>query len=205
MLTSQLPSRFMRCIINCDINTSVAKSIMTSSTGHWFNINMLSYQYRKSHCGDKAILRSPYLHSGIFYTGKTTFLHWIGAQNANTPSVDVWKSFLFVIYVLLMSCKKWYDDCAVVMDPLCMHSLAGCFGINTPRCSLASWEITIRMTLSSRQPLRHSLFIHSLISKCWFSQSLLPIFRTHCSMENGHEMTAQVSLRPEADGAQKAR
>ena len=35
-----------------------------------FNIKMSSYQYRKSHCGDKMILWSSYLHSGISYTGK---------------------------------------------------------------------------------------------------------------------------------------
>ena len=38
---------------------------------------MTSYQYRKSHCGDKTILRPSYLHNGIFYTGKTTSLYWI--------------------------------------------------------------------------------------------------------------------------------
>ena len=41
---------------------------------------MSSYQYRKSHCGDKTILRLSYLHNGISYTGKTTSLYWIGAQ-----------------------------------------------------------------------------------------------------------------------------
>ena len=40
---------------------------------------MTSYQYRKSHCGDKTILRPSYLHNGISYTGKTTFLCWIWA------------------------------------------------------------------------------------------------------------------------------
>ena len=45
-----------------------------------FNIKMLSYQYRKSHCGDKTVVRSSYLHNGIFYTGKITFLYLIGAQ-----------------------------------------------------------------------------------------------------------------------------
>ena len=35
----------------------------------WFNIKMLPYQYRKSHCGDKTILWSSYLHSGISYIG----------------------------------------------------------------------------------------------------------------------------------------
>ena len=41
---------------------------------------MSSYQYRKSHCGDKTILRPSYLHNGISHTGKTTSLYWIGAQ-----------------------------------------------------------------------------------------------------------------------------
>ena len=41
---------------------------------------MSSYQYRKSHCGDKTILRPSYLHNGISYTGKMIFLYWIRAQ-----------------------------------------------------------------------------------------------------------------------------
>ena len=43
----------------------------------WFNINMASYRYRKSHYGDKTILRPSYLHNGISYTGKMTSLYWI--------------------------------------------------------------------------------------------------------------------------------
>ena len=44
--------------------------------GPWFNIKMSSYQYRKSHCGDKTVVRSSYLHNGISYTGKMTSLYW---------------------------------------------------------------------------------------------------------------------------------
>ena len=40
---------------------------------------MPSYQYRKSHCGDKTVVRSSYLHNGISYTGKMTSLYWIRA------------------------------------------------------------------------------------------------------------------------------
>ena len=40
---------------------------------------MTSYQYRKSHCGDKTVLRPSCLHSGISYTGKMTSLYWIRA------------------------------------------------------------------------------------------------------------------------------
>ena len=37
----------------------------------------LSYQYRKSHCGDKTVVRSFYPHNGISYTGKMTSLYWV--------------------------------------------------------------------------------------------------------------------------------
>ena len=47
------------------------------TTGPWFNIKMPSYQYRKSHCGDKTVVRSSYLYNGISYTGKMAFLYWI--------------------------------------------------------------------------------------------------------------------------------
>ena len=40
---------------------------------------MSSYLYRKSHCGDKTVIRSSYLHNGISYTGKMTSLYWIRA------------------------------------------------------------------------------------------------------------------------------
>ena len=44
-----------------------------------------SYQYRKSHCGDKTVVRSSYLHNGISYTGKMTSLYWIKAQVSSAP------------------------------------------------------------------------------------------------------------------------
>ena len=43
---------------------------------------MSSYQYRKSHCGDKTVVRSSYLRNGISYTGKMSSLYWIGALDA---------------------------------------------------------------------------------------------------------------------------
>ena len=51
--------------------------------GPRFNIKMSSYQYRKSHCGDKTILRPSYLHNGISFTGKMTHLYWIRALVPN--------------------------------------------------------------------------------------------------------------------------
>ena len=42
---------------------------------------MSSYHYRKFHCGDKTVVRSSYLHSGISYTGQITYFYWIRAQS----------------------------------------------------------------------------------------------------------------------------
>ena len=39
----------------------------------------MSYQYRKSHCGDMTFERWSRLHNGISYTGKMTSLYWIRA------------------------------------------------------------------------------------------------------------------------------
>ena len=47
--------------------------------GGWFNIKMSSYQYRKSHRGDKTVVRSSYLHNGNSCIGKTTSLYWTSA------------------------------------------------------------------------------------------------------------------------------
>ena len=58
----------------------LVKLLMPPTSGGWFNIKMSSYQYRKSHCGDKMILRPSYLHNGISYTGKMISLYWIRAQ-----------------------------------------------------------------------------------------------------------------------------
>ena len=45
-----------------------------------------SYQYRKSHCGDKTVVRSSYLHNGISYTGKISSLYWTSPQKATHSS-----------------------------------------------------------------------------------------------------------------------
>ena len=69
-------------------NWTIARSYNTSSMifyhppGPWFNIKMSSYQYRKSHCWDKMVIRSSYLHSGIFFTGKLGFSYWIRARSS---------------------------------------------------------------------------------------------------------------------------
>ena len=55
--------------------SSLIQVIPGQTPGPWFNIKMSSYQYRKSHCGDKTIVRSSYLHKGISYTGNNIRCH----------------------------------------------------------------------------------------------------------------------------------
>ena len=62
---------------------------------------MTFYQYRKSHCGDKTILRPSYIHNGISYTGEMSSLYWIGPlvpwpsmRNWNTTSRKAYKSVM---------------------------------------------------------------------------------------------------------------
>ena len=57
--------------------------IMTKTSGPRFNTNMSPYQYRKSHCGDKTIARSSYLHTRISYTGKMVSLYWTNPQGCS--------------------------------------------------------------------------------------------------------------------------
>ena len=76
---------------------------MSQTSGAWFNIKMLSYQYRKSHCGDKTVVRSSYLHNGISYTGKTLSLYWIRAQSTGICSCKVDLEQL----VTLIKVKPW--------------------------------------------------------------------------------------------------
>ena len=54
-----------------------SRDIEHEPPGPRFNIKMLSYQYRKPHCGDKTVVRSSYLHNGISYTDKMASLYWI--------------------------------------------------------------------------------------------------------------------------------
>ena len=49
------------------IDKSHRRGCCLEQSGPWFNIKISSYQYRKSHCGDKTILRPSYLHNGISY------------------------------------------------------------------------------------------------------------------------------------------
>ena len=62
-----------------DFGGKTSYHLVNRGPGPWFIVKMLSHRYRKSHCGDKTIVRSSYLHNGISYAGKMTSLYWIRA------------------------------------------------------------------------------------------------------------------------------
>ena len=82
---------------------NVQNWIMTP--GLWFNITMTFYKYRKSHCGDKMVIRLSYLHNSISYTGKMTSLYWINSQFSMSAW---WFYFLamdfFAIWIKISNC-----------------------------------------------------------------------------------------------------
>ena len=86
-----------RVLISWDIMIHMYLSNMWP--GPWFNIKMSSYRYRKSHCGDKTVVRSSYLHNGISYTGKMTSFYWIRAQDD-----DVICQNIVCLWILTFTC-----------------------------------------------------------------------------------------------------
>ena len=62
------------------------------SSGLWFNMMMLSYQYRKYHYGDKTVIRLSYLRNGIFYNGRVASLHGISPHSIlNQPRTEIYQ------------------------------------------------------------------------------------------------------------------
>ena len=74
--------------------------ILRWNPGLQFNIKMSSYQYRKSHCGDKTVVRSSYLHNGISYTGKMSSLYWIRPWCPCIMIIPIW--------LTILQTSRWY-------------------------------------------------------------------------------------------------
>ena len=97
---------------------------------------MPSNQYRKSHCGDKMVIRLSYLHSGILYTGNMASLYWINcfsvrgsiahrylhaqcewkyiraSRNIDNNKVwnrNVYKAFVCLVFTCVHFCSEWFE------------------------------------------------------------------------------------------------
>ena len=124
----------------------------------WFNIMMPSYQYRKSHCGDKTILRPSYLHNGISYTAKMTSLYWIRAPVFSLPRCCFISKLSFKT-IPFQSVLFYYDIFAVAGNGLSLfwyHCVI----------SVSSWQ------LNSLPPKRKYHILKYIISKTLFSKQI---------------------------------
>ena len=96
-----------------------------SGPGPWFNIKTSSYQYRKSHCGDKTVVRSSYLHNGISYSGKMTSLYWFGPQNSWChPTWYLTQSPMMSQVIVSWYVIKWILTATIVQHPSDTHMQA---------------------------------------------------------------------------------
>ena len=108
--------------------THFSRNIPVSTPGPRFNIKMLSYQYRKSHCGDKTVERSSYLHNGISYTGKLTSLYWFSPQKGSYCKVFEWHLCLHAvlsIYTNVVNCPSLFK---------CIHDHTPFLTLNMLNC-----------------------------------------------------------------------
>ena len=117
----------------------------------WFNIKMSSYQYRKSHCGDKTVVRLSYLHNGISYTGKMTSLYWLGllvngSQKTSFLHISVARFPLAWWFIPVQSCSYYTS----IMDSTEIHIIQHMHSGRTSRISLVGGPSKIHPNLSSK-------------------------------------------------------
>ena len=93
-----IPQNLLKYIFSFPCTKLQFTSYIALYTWSWFNIKMPSYQYRKSHCGDKTVVRSFYIHNGISFTGKMSSLYWIGALITSKVVYDVAHVMFCIVY-----------------------------------------------------------------------------------------------------------
>ena len=139
--------------------------------GPWFNIKMLSYQYRKSHCGGKTVVRSSYIHNGISHTGKMSSLYWIGAQVLYfTDALVVAGHLNLELFSCVYIKKVCLDYRAQVTGPLWKES-TGDWWFPSQRASnvetVSSWWCHMCLFLDASWSIYALVYIKSLLSQCW--------------------------------------
>ena len=112
------------------MSLSIVICTLKSLAGVWLNVKMPSYQYRKSHYGNKTILRPSYFHNGFSYTSKMASWYWISAQVFVTTQLLQWlhrtsTTYLIVIWLFIFPCctlgVKKLDECNSLCTFTCFY------------------------------------------------------------------------------------
>ena len=132
---------------------------------------MSSYQYRKSHCGDKTVVRLSYLHNGISYTGKMASLYWFSPQvfsllcNEGNEGmgrkayieglVQDCSNFSALAMELLLSCTKlpiWYNCSYIFTGKSYIYYVIPEYLISR---NILVWQFASAITGTSQPPMLH--------------------------------------------------
>ena len=157
--------------------------------GPRFNIKILSYQYRKSHCGDKTVVRSSYLHNGISYTGKITSLYWIRALFIlhsryhycwwpdDARSQDISSNGINPVLLSWASFCEYFGEklcCFCSRRELLFRSVWRCWAVNWGRLRLARNVM--------KWPPRNCSALWRWVSGAWFNITMLfyQYRKSHC-------------------------
>ena len=71
---------------------------------------MTSFQYRKSHCGDKTNLRPSYLHNGISYTGKIVGNPIVKIRRSYDLLISTMEIPILVRWHLYIESEPWFQQ-----------------------------------------------------------------------------------------------
>ena len=146
---------------------------MQPSAG-WFDIKMPSYQYRKSHCRDKPVIKPSYLHNGISYTGKTASLYWIEALVKTTQLLQSIQHLPLLTYYSPKT-LTWHVNCSWLISrrraiPSLISFKRRRFSSEENRKNI--WEVLFDKITYNILRIRDKLscFVASLcIKECWHS------------------------------------
>ena len=122
--------------------------------GPWVNIKMASYQYRKSHCGDKTVVRSSYLHNGISYTDKMPSLYWISPPG---PNFNIKTIFPGMGIPMIKIRRLWdfhlYDGNSILVrcHPYTETAPRGLFENHKTIIIMVSIHLIINLTITSKK------------------------------------------------------
>ena len=135
---------------------------------------MSSYQYRKSHCGDKTILRPSYLNNGISYTSKTTSLYWIGAL-ATVMYSSPYGYHISSLHICNMPCLvctlQLWKPSLTIMVPVLIFLLSACMWYLMQALLGTFQSIQHINTMRSRQNCRH--FADNIFKHVYLHQIVL--------------------------------